>query len=273
VAAVIHQSQRNFPIRPEEAFADLEIYQPRIDRELRAQSGVEFLDPGMERIGRQRPGEDAHEQNHRFRRLLVDVPANREDAVNNLVRRVGVAGAVAGQVIGADVQHDQFGLLTGELAMLDDDVTPGSDSGIIESGRIKFGSLICFDSIYEQLTRESLIDGREVLVISTNDSWFYDSAAGRMHNAQAKLRAVESGRYVLRAANTGISSVITPAGKVIEQLEPLTAGYIVADVGARDGKTLYTLTGNFFVALCAFFCIVTAASGLPLGIKKRKIKR
>ncbi len=159
----------------------------------------------------------------------------------------------------------------GEIAMLDEDVTPGSDSGIIVSGGIKFGSLICFDSIYEQLARESLIDGAEVLVISTNDSWFYDSAAGRMHNSQAKLRAVESGRYVLRAANTGISSIITPAGKVIKQLEPLTAGYIVAGAGARDGKTIYMMTGNFFVALCAFFCILTAVSGLPL-LMKRKIK-
>ncbi len=157
-----------------------------------------------------------------------------------------------------------------EIAMLEDDLTPGRDSGIIESGGVRFGSLICFDSIYEELARASILDGAEVLVVSTNDSWFFDSAAGRMHNAQAKLRAVESGRYVLRAANTGISSVITPTGAVIDQLEPLLGGYIVAEVGAREGKTLYMLTGNLFVALCALFCLLPPAHSAATSVLRKK---
>ncbi len=156
-----------------------------------------------------------------------------------------------------------------EIAMLEDDLTPGRDSGILESGGVRFGSLICFDSIYEELARASVLDGAEVLVVSTNDSWFYDSAAGRMHNAQAKLRAVESGRYVLRAANTGISSVITPTGAIIDQLEPLRGGYIVAEVGAREGKTLYMLTGNLFVALCALFCLLLPAHSAATRILRK----
>lgn len=159
-----------------------------------------------------------------------------------------------------------------EVAMLDEDVTPGDDSGIIEHDGIRYGSLICFDSIYEQLVRDSVLDGAGVIVISTNDSWFYDSAAGRMHNAQAKLRAVESGRYVLRAANTGISSVINPAGKMTHSLPALAGGYIVADVETRYNMTLYMRIGNLFIAACALFCLVPFAAniGLSYGKKRRK---
>ena len=155
-----------------------------------------------------------------------------------------------------------------EIAMLEEDVTPGADSGIIVHDGVSYGSLICFDSIYEVLTRDSVRDGAELLVVATNDSWFYDSAAGRMHNSQAVLRAVESGRYVLRAANTGISSVIKPTGEVVERLDAMLGGYIVADVMPRQQITLYTRTGNVFVLAAAIFCFI------PAGIELlRRIRR
>ena len=68
-----------------------------------------------------------------------------------------------------------------------------------------------------------------------------------MHNAQAQLRAIENGRYVLRAANTGISTVINSRGEVIAELEPLVSGNAYATVYARDEKTLNTNLGNFLV--------------------------
>lgn len=156
-----------------------------------------------------------------------------------------------------------------KVAMLEDDVTPGADSGIITCDGVSYGALICFDSIYEGLARDSLLDGAELLVVATNDSWFYDSAAGRMHNAQAILRAVETGRYVLRAANTGISSVITPTGRVSERLDALIGGYIVADVSPRQGLTLYTITGNIFVLAAALFCLLPAGFEFAERIARR----
>ncbi len=149
-----------------------------------------------------------------------------------------------------------------EIAMLEEDVYPGRDSGLIESGGVVLGPFICFDSIYESLTIETLRDGAQILVLSTNDSWFYDSAAGRMHLSQAKLRAVESRRWVLRAANTGISAVITPSGQATQILRPLVGGYIVAQVGVRDNMTLYMRVGNIIVAAAALFCLLPLFAGL-----------
>lgn len=136
-----------------------------------------------------------------------------------------------------------------ELDMYADPVFAGDGSMLIEIDGIKIGALICFDSIYEELTRESVRDGAELLVLSTNDSWFFDSAAVYQHNGHAVMRAVESGRYLVRAANTGISSIIAPSGKIVAQLEPLVQGQIVAGVYPRDELTLYMWMGNVIVAL------------------------
>ncbi|MBO5415563.1 MAG: apolipoprotein N-acyltransferase [Clostridia bacterium] len=140
-----------------------------------------------------------------------------------------------------------------EIAMLSEDLAEGESANVMHLDEANLGSLICFDSIYDELARDSTLAGAEIITLSTNDSWFLDSAALYMHNAQAKLRAIENGRYVVRAANTGISTVITPTGKTVDSLDALTEGQISADVYARNDYTLYTYLGNSFVYLCIIF--------------------
>ena len=142
-----------------------------------------------------------------------------------------------------------------ELSMLGEDIIAGEGTEIYESELGAIGSLICFDSIYETLTLDSIRDGSEILVISTNDSWFLDSVGVRMHNAQAKLRAVESGRYIIRSANTGISSIIDPDGRVLDTEGALVEGYVIADVSAREGRTLYSYVGNLIVWISMGFIV------------------
>ena len=142
-----------------------------------------------------------------------------------------------------------------EISMLSEDLAPGEGAQIITLDGANIGALICFDSIYDELARDSAISGADIITVSTNDSWFLDSAALNMHNAQAKLRAIENGRYVVRSANTGISSIITPTGEVIDSLGALTEGQITAEVYANKGHTLYTYVGNLFVYLCIIFMI------------------
>lgn len=134
-----------------------------------------------------------------------------------------------------------------EISMLSQDVTPGNSSSLFETKWGKIGSLICFDSIYETLAHESASDGAELFAISTNDSWFHDSSAVYEHNAHAVLRSIENGRYTVRAANTGISSIITDKGETVEMLPPLTSGYVLGDVKFASYNTLYSQTGNIIV--------------------------
>ena len=158
-----------------------------------------------------------------------------------------------------------------DLSMREVDLTAGDGANIIMLDEASVGSLICFDSIYDELARDSVKSGAEILAISTNDSWFMDSAALDMHNAQAKLRAIENGRCVVRAANTGISSMITPTGEVISSIGALEGGQITEEMQLRDDLTLYTRVGNLFVYLCiTFLCAVFGANTVKKFRKKAK---
>ena len=142
-----------------------------------------------------------------------------------------------------------------EVSALDTDLTPGKDSSLFETEWGLVGSMICFDSIYEMLGIQSVRDGAELMVLSSNDSWFSDSAAVYQHQAQAQYRAIEEGRYLLRSANTGISTILTPTGEVRTWLEPLTEGYSVEEIYFRSQRTVYSVIGNAFVYLCGLFCL------------------
>lgn len=152
----------------------------------------------------------------------------------------------------------------GEINMLDRSLVPGDESSVWQGDGVMFGYLICFDSIYDSLARESVRNGAEIIMISTNDSWFGDSVGTRMHSAQAKLRAVENGRSVVRAANTGISSVITPDGETLALIPADEEGQICVNVPVSDNMTLYTKIGNLFAYICiifGFFCMFLLKSG------------
>ncbi len=155
-----------------------------------------------------------------------------------------------------------------ELSALGNDLTPGGDPALFDTAWGRIGGLICFDSIYEQLALDSVRDGAELLVLSSNDSWFKDSAAIHQHEAQAKLRAIETGRFLVRAGNTGISTVITDKGEHLEWINPLVEGSFVCEVELHGYRTLYSLIGNTFVYLCIAF----SASLFGWGIYWRKKK-
>lgn len=135
---------------------------------------------------------------------------------------------------------------------LSEDIPAGEDSVVFDLEEGMVGSLICFDSIYETNARDSISNGAELLAVSTNDSWFRDSRGVWMHHAQSQLRAIETGRYVVRSAVTGVSSVITPTGGVVGYLEPLVTGYVLEDVYLNRNTTVYMAIGDVFVyAACA----------------------
>lgn len=159
-----------------------------------------------------------------------------------------------------------------DIGMLDEDLTPGESSVIIESEYGKIGSGICFDSIYETVILNAARNGAEFIVISTNDSWFSDSAALDMHNSQSRLRAIETGRYVVRSANTGISSVIDPLGHVIGELGADERGYVIADITPRTQITLYTVIGNMIVYLCAAFVLFMIIIRVKNAVKSEVLK-
>ena len=143
-----------------------------------------------------------------------------------------------------------------EINTLAEDIPAGEDSVVFDLEVGQVGSLICFDSIYERNAMDSIGNGAQLLAVSTNDSWFQDSRGVWMHHAQSQLRAIETGRYVVRSANTGVSSVISPTGQILESLGALKQGYVLEEVYLSNRVTAYSVIGNLLAYLCVAACAV-----------------
>lgn len=150
-----------------------------------------------------------------------------------------------------------------EINTLDEDIPAGEESVVFDLDEGRVGSLICFDSIYEKNARDSVKNGAQLLAVSTNDSWFQDSRGVWMHHAQSQLRAIETGRYVVRSAVTGVSSVITPTGRVSSSLGALEQGYVLDEVYLCDDRTPYMILGDWFVYLT--MAVLAVALLMPMG--------
>lgn len=136
-----------------------------------------------------------------------------------------------------------------KMNALKTDITAGDSTKVFSLPFGKIGGLICYESIFPELIKQSVNDGAELLVLVTNDSWYKDSPAVYHHNGQAVFRSIENDRYMIRAANTGISSFVSPKGETIKHLDPLLKGYITSKVKFRNTKTIYSIIGDSIVFL------------------------
>ena len=129
------------------------------------------------------------------------------------------------------------------------DYYPGEKGTLLPLDDQKIGVLICYESIFPGLAREAVKKGASLLTIITNDAWFGRSAAPYQHFDQAILRAVENRRAVLRAANTGISGIILPNGRVTKRLDLFVPGVLTGSVPLIEEKTFYTAAGDLIPQL------------------------
>ncbi|OAG27681.1 apolipoprotein N-acyltransferase [Thermodesulfatator autotrophicus] len=115
-----------------------------------------------------------------------------------------------------------------------------------------FGGLVCFESVFPDLAREQVLKGATALLVATNDAWFRTSAGPYQHFAQAVFRAVENRRYLVRVANTGISGLIDPHGRIILQTPLEKEAYPTVVVKHLPDKSCYTKYGDWWPITCAF---------------------
>jgi apolipoprotein N-acyltransferase len=115
----------------------------------------------------------------------------------------------------------------------------------VEGGAVS--TAICYEVVYPGLIREGVLNGSTLLTTITNDAWFGRSSAPWQHFAMAAMRAVEQGRYLVRAANTGISGVVDPYGRVLLQSGLFEEGAWTADVRLIEQRTFYGHTGDWLV--------------------------
>lgn len=102
------------------------------------------------------------------------------------------------------------------LAAGDGEFIPGDNPSPLRWGNLALGMLICYEAIFPKLSQNRVQAGANLLVNISNDAWFGVSSAPRQHLHQAVLRAVEQGRFLVRATNTGITAVVDPRGRRLE---------------------------------------------------------
>jgi apolipoprotein N-acyltransferase len=144
--------------------------------------------------------------------------------------------------------------------------TPGTLALPLPGPAGSTGVAICYEVAYPSLYASEVVRGAQVLATITNDGWYGDSAAPRQHLALAILRAAEARRYVVRAANTGISAIIDPYGRVPARLDFGCEGVITGEVRAAEGTTPATALSGWLRG-----CVVLLAAGaIILGARRHK---
>jgi apolipoprotein N-acyltransferase len=128
------------------------------------------------------------------------------------------------------------------------------------------GVLICFESIFPKLSRDWTARGANLLVNITNDAWFGHSSAPWQHLSMSVFRAVENRRSLARSANTGVSAVIDPLGRINRSSPLFQPFYLVENVPLLQTKTIFVGFGHHFGLLCLL-------ASIPFAFLVRKEKR
>lgn len=135
------------------------------------------------------------------------------------------------------------------------DTLPGAwDQPPLPVGRFFMAPGICYEDTFgtEQL---DFLPASQLLINVSNDAWFGDSIAPHQHLQMARMRSLEAGRPMLRATNTGITAIIGPDGRIVDELEQFATDVLRAEVEPRAGATPYVRTGNWPVIVVCVLLI------------------
>ena len=143
--------------------------------------------------------------------------------------------------------------------------TAGTTASVFDvAGKIKVGQLICYEDLVPSMSRHATQAGAEMLLNILNDAWYGNTAAPYQHQALALFRAIENRRYLLRGSNSGVTSIIDAAGRVVAEGGLFTAEVVSGTVPRLQLSTFYTRNGDVFAWL------VVAAAGILLIRKRRE---
>ncbi len=145
---------------------------------------------------------------------------------------------------GEYVPFQRLLFFVGPLVEAVSDFTPGTEPVVFDVEGRRISVAICYESIAPWISRAFVQRGSQLLATITNDAWFGRSSAAFQHFEQGAIRAVEEGRYIVRAANTGISGAVDPYGRVIRRTPLFETMAITVDVRLHSERTIYSYLGD-----------------------------
>jgi apolipoprotein N-acyltransferase len=124
--------------------------------------------------------------------------------------------------------------------------TPGSEFTVFDINDMNFAVYICYEAIFPQLIKEFVGGGAELLVNITEDGWFGRTSGPYQHAQMAAFQSIVFRRALVRSANTGVSLMCDPYGRILYKTQIFKEDFIICEVPLFDGKTIYSKIGNAF---------------------------
>ena len=126
---------------------------------------------------------------------------------------------------------------------------------------------ICYEVTFPPLAREAVREGSEMLTTITNDAWYGESSAAFQHFEMAAMRAIEQGRYLVRSANTGISGIIDPYGRMLIRTNLFETAAVVGEARFVQARTVYATIGDLAAYVSAAIVVLALALAFVEGRK------
>ena len=138
----------------------------------------------------------------------------------------------------------------------------GPGPALFDAAGVRFGPLVCYESAFAPYAREIANAGADALLIVTDDAWFGDTSGPYQHAEMSIVDAVQTGRWVVRAGDTGISEIIDPTGRIVQTLALGMSGVLAGSVGAPVDAP--------YVRWGAWWLLVPAVVVLAFGLYPRR---
>jgi len=185
-----------------------------------------------------------------------------------LVRPDGTSGAAYRKMhlvpFGEYVPMKRILFFAAPLVEAVSDFSAGEDAVLLPVGSHKVSTSICYEVVYPDLVRRFVAGGSEMLTTITNDAWFGRTSAPYQHFEQASMRAIEEGRYMVRAANTGVSGIVDPYGRVLERTDIFQTAILVGEARFLRTSTFYARHGDILA-----YASVVMTVALVLAARRR----
>jgi len=144
------------------------------------------------------------------------------------------------------------------------DFSAGDTAALLPVGDHTISTAICYEVVYPDLVRRFVAGGSEMLTTMTNDAWFGATSAPYQHFEQASMRAIEEGRYMIRSANTGISGIVDPYGRVLARTAIFQPAVLVGEARFLQTSTYYARHGDVLA-----YASVVATAALLLLVRRQ----
>ncbi|WP_454043915.1 apolipoprotein N-acyltransferase [Cellulosimicrobium sp. Marseille-Q8652] len=156
------------------------------------------------------------------------------------------------------------------------DMIPGDETGVVDLaserlGRtVPLGVVICFEVAYDELVRDAVVSGAEVLVVPTNNASFGYTAESTQQLAMSRLRAISTGRATVQVSTVGVSGVVAPDGTLLQSTGLFTADQLVASLPLRTDLTPSVRAGSLPALVVGLLAAALVAAGVVGSVRERR---